>query len=395
MSGQDPAPPLLPVPVPPAPAPSHAGALVKGMARLAPKRRVWPVLIASLLFQMIQLVGHVWIVWRLTRPHEGATEGQGARRLARLLSPLGAILPVAVMPLWFSVMSVIDERAWALVNPQVVGALLATIGVMSSLEPLRRHLRRVFQGDARRAVLRPLHRAMGLFAIQGLVPAVLFVVLRAESVGGMGTLLSPIVAGPSALIAMAAGFGGWLMMLRLGATVGRLPVPEPGGTTPRLTRWRRALQEQHGLTVQPSHTGFTTDGRLSGLPATLWVDLSRHPASGELVVHLPALAATHPRLQIRARATDEPAGVALTDPILSRLVRIRGVSAAVANALVADLHDALLDVVQGLPGSALRAGRLVVPLELRPGEPEAGVDLDDAIARVTELAAALEDRAAG
>lgn len=395
MSGPHTAPPHLPAPAPPPPASSHAGTLVQGLKRLAPRSRSTQLLVASIVFQLVQIVGHAWIVWRLTRPSPGAPSGHGPRRLARLLSPLGAALPVAVMPLWFSVVESIDARLWQIINPTVVATVLASGVAVASLVPLRRHLRGVFGGADREAVLRPLHRAMGLFALQGFVPAVLFAVLRAEAVGGMGVMVSPSIAVPSALLAMVAGCGGWLYMLRLGGVVARLPVPEPGGTTPRLTRWRRSLQDDHGLMVRPSHAGFTTEGRLGGLPATLWVDLSRHPASGELVLHLPAIAATHPRLQIRARVPDEPAGVALADPILSRLVRVRGVSGAVATGLVADLHDELLDVIQGLPGSALQAGRLVVPLELRPGEPTQGLDLDDALARVTELGLALEGRVAG
>jgi hypothetical protein len=352
----------------------------------------------SLLLPVLQTVWHAWIVWRMTRPQGTGSEGQGARRLARLLAPLGALLPVVVAPVLIGVSTNIAWEPGGVVAPLVAGVMLAAAVVVASLEPLRRHLRRVFKGDAQRTVLRPLHRAMTLFGLQGALTALVFLFLRAETVTGLSPTLTPaVVTGLSALIAMATGIGGWLMILRLGVAVARLPVPEPGGTTPRLTRWLRALQEPHGLDVvfQDAHAGFTAEGRLDGLPATLWVDLSRHPASGELVVHMPAFAASHPRLLIRARDAGEPPGVPLADAILSRLIRVRGVSPAVANALVADLHDPLLDVVQGLPGSALRAGRLVVPLTLRPGEPQAGVDLDDAIMRAVGLSSILEARAAG
>ena len=386
--------PVLPPVVPPPPAASHAGAVARGLARLAPPGRVWQLVTAAILLPPVQIAGHLFVVWRLTPRHGAGGPGHGARRLARLLSPLGAALPVAAIPLWFGVVGSLGGPTWARVDAQVGAAVLAGAAALASLVPLRRHLRGVLRGAERAAALAPLHRAMAALAVQALAPAALFAVLRAEAISTMAARVSPTVAVPSALLAAVAGLACWLYVVRLAGVVGRLPVPEPRGTTPRLTRWRAALQGAHGLTVSPTDGGFSTEGRIGGLPCTLWVDLSRHPAAGELVVHLPGLAATHPRLVIRARGPGEPAGVALRDPILSRLVWVRGVPGETADRLVADLHDLLLDVVQGLPGASLTAGRLTAPLGLWPADPAAGVDLDDALARVVGLAAALEARAA-
>jgi hypothetical protein len=357
-----------------------------------PRRLVMAVLVV-MFFQILQLIGHLWVVWGLTRPGPGEA-GHGWRRLARLLALPGAALPMAGAPIWSAlVMNLIDERVWAWVDPAV--ALAGACGLLAALclEPLARHMGRVFSGEALSAVRGCVRRSQLLFALQAAAPVALFAVLRAEAVSGMGAMLTSSAAAPSVLLSLLLGLAGFAQLLGAGRAVGRLDAPAPDATTPRLTRWRTALVDA-GLRLEATPAGFCAEGFARGLPVQVVLDTSRAPAPGTLTVLLPALAATHPRLRITARDPGEPAGVALADPILARLVRLRGVSAATAGALVADLHDALLDVVQGLPGAALSEGRLTVPLALQPGAESAGVDLDDALERCLVLAEALEARAA-
>lgn len=137
--------------------------------------------------------------------------------------------------------------------------------------------------------------------------------------------------------------------------------------------------------------GGVLAGQVSGMDVSVCVDVSTVPSVTTIRT---TLGATPPGLRIRARRPGETGGQPLADPLLGQLLFIEGVSDA---ALLAGLHEDLLGVLHGWPGSVLEDGRLTVRI---PGPPfdaarlgEAPVP-DDADALATFLAQRVGEAAA-
>ena len=364
----------------PVPAPAHAGAVSRALVSAT---RFLPEPSGKTRLAMALGLAWCWVpalLWSLcARGDRGSHVG----------------VPVWSALLWLGGMSLV---ASAYLDQGLGGGLpgfgigfamnAAIAGITAvGLFPLRRHLARVFGGDLGNRLQKCLGRAQWLTIGMGVLPAIPAYLLPMQphpALAPVGTLVALgmvwalFVAVPTPLL--------WVCR-----DIAALAMPAPGETTPRLTRWRTRLLDC-GLALETTEAGFSVDGFSEGILVEGQVDLSRAPAPAELCLTLPALAAALPRLTLTARGLDEPQGIPLVDPILARLVRLRGLPAEQAGALVDGLHEEVLDVLQGLPGARISKGRLKVRIELFPGLEDKGPDLDDALERCVRLAASLEAR---
>ncbi|MEC7946479.1 MAG: hypothetical protein VX265_02860 [Myxococcota bacterium] len=359
---------------PPRPAPGHAGTLSRAMARRPAAGR--------------GLGLPVWIAGLVATLMRGAFQRSGS------LAPAAGAVLSSVAPV-----AGLVAMAFLLPAPQesvILGGLMMGLAFATAigLVPVRRHLENTFSGSPGAGLQRSLVQVQGFAMLLGgfewlAVHARQQGLLVADELApslSMGLLWGVHLAGH--LIVMP------MLLARGCREVVRIRAPASGETTPRLMRWRMALLER-GLMLRPTAAGFSMEGFCDGILVQGQIDLSRAPAPGVLWLTLPVTAAAHPRMTLAARELDEPPGIPLSDPILARLVRLRGVPNAQANALVDELHEEILDVVRGFPGAEITRGRLQMAVGLLPGLEEEGPDLDDALDRCIRLAAAMEARVGG
>lgn len=164
-----------------------------------------------------------------------------------------------------------------------------------------------------------------------------------------------------------------------------LPQPLPGG---------EALAKHTGLSFREVDGLFAAQGTVHGRLVRVVVDPSTDPALLGVTVAVPGLDAAAPGLVLQTRAKDGPPGLPLSDMILDRLVDARCDQPAVVQPLVGGLHEPLLAVLQGWPGSRVGAGEIQLKgtVDLGKGTERVGSQrgIDEAVADALALGTALE-----
>jgi hypothetical protein len=380
---------------------SHAGALVHGV-RVLSRRGVIMAAVAAAFVVNATFPIFVWLHITLTQRRPGAEQRGGPGRWARLLGVVGGL----TLAFPGTMLLLMAAEVPGSPSPMLMGAIGVGLSLLLGLVPvlslgsLRRHLGSVFRGETLAGPASSLRWAQRLAAIRAVVPAVAgsiaWFFASAVAVGGTSI--------PFLVLAMAVEFGLSTAILATALLGGRriasFQAPREGDTTPRLRGWLGALDSRPGLTVEALPIGWVAEGAVDGRMVLVDLDTAHHPARLTVSVHLPVLAAVAPQLVMTARgvgveAADAKQLAALHDPVMSRLLAVEGVEGALANALVDDLHEELLGAVQGLPGSRVEAGALVLVADLWPSVEGKGPELTDLVQDALDLAEGLELRAEG
>lgn len=192
---------------------------------------------------------------------------------------------------------------------------------------------------------------------------------------GIGDLLLSAVAAALAVSALRAA----------------VPLRRPAPPVPPVkVEWPRILDELD-FDVDVMSTGALARGTISGFDVQ--VDVLEVDASVRLTVRVATGAPALGDLTITARG-DQDADVALADPILSRMVRVSGVTPAEAADLLGDAHEPLFAVLHGHPAARVGGGSVTAIAEPE-GRPPNLADLDKAFRDATALARHLVQRVGG
>jgi hypothetical protein len=145
-----------------------------------------------------------------------------------------------------------------------------------------------------------------------------------------------------------------------------------------------------GFEVTEMDGGVLARGRERGLAVAIDILQARQPQ--RLTVRVSTAAPALSTLVITARG-DQDADVALSDPILARMIRVSGVTPARAAALLEDAHEPLFAVLHGHEDARVGGGDVAAVVD-GEGGPLALTDLDRALGDATALARHLITRAA-
>lgn len=164
----------------------------------------------------------------------------------------------------------------------------------------------------------------------------------------------------------------------------RLPPPSEFETAEQ--RWWQRLDNDPTLTAERNAGGFLARGEIDGFNVAVDVLTSVTPTRLTVRVSLPpdpVLAA----LEVVGRG-EEDADVSLPDPILQRMIRVSGVSAADAAMLLEGQHEPLFEVLRAHEDSRVGGGCVIAVGDAVETDPDA-LGVDAVLQPALRLAAAL------
>lgn len=304
--------------------------------------------------------------------------GSSTSRRIALLGGVAALIPIGA-PLVAMAATHPARVSWAAVGVGL--AALSTLGHAA----LGRHLRRLDVGTAARRGL-----AVALSAAR--VPVAIG--LLAQELAHAPELVPPEGALPNGLVLLAGlawldlGLGALaatsIVTLVRGAGSLRLP-PASAFESAEQRCWQR-LDRDPALTAERHAGGFLARGTIGGFPVAIDVLTVAEPTRMTVRVTLP----DHPdldKLEVVGRG-EEDADVPLSDPILQHMVRVSGVSAETAAALLEGLHEPLFEVLRAHEDSRVGGGCVVGVGDAIETDPDA-LEVDALLLPSIRLAAAL------
>lgn len=378
-----------PIGEPPLPG-GHLGRVGMAFQRLQTPYAGVKICAAIYFFGLVELPFLIYLLANWTRAHPNPSRDRSWLWRTRLL-----ILPAAVslsffshfsLPLLGSVMigpqPLVDFSATLLVGGTAAGAL-----ALDGICRLQRHLLR--DGIAARKLHRTrqimrIRFGMGILVLLGTLG-----VLAADAwMENSGTALIVVWLLGDLLTGLWAKVT--LYQAAKGITFRKLPQPE----LPQPLPGSEPLAKSTGLSFREVDGLFAAQGTVHGRLVRVVVDPSTDPALLGVTVAVPGLDAAAPGLVLQTRTEDGPAGLPLSDMILDRLVDARCDQPAVVQPLVAGLHEPLLAVLQGWPGSRVAAGEVQLKgtVDLGKGTERLGSQrgIDEAVADALALGTALE-----
>ena len=124
-----------------------------------------------------------------------------------------------------------------------------------------------------------------------------------------------------------------------------------------IAQWRSAIEARHMLQTRAYEGGSFSRGEIRGRPVDIHITEGLEGARILVRITLPE----HPlldALEVVGRG-DEETEVPLPDPILQQMIRVSGVSAEDAIALLGDLHGPLFDVLRSHEDSRVGGGCVI------------------------------------
>ncbi|MEC7948867.1 MAG: hypothetical protein VX265_14965 [Myxococcota bacterium] len=305
----------------------------------------------------LALLARVPLVFAAAR---GNARPGGLERASALIGSFSALVPVGA-PLVAMAPDHPGRVPWA-----ILGVLLAALSTLGH-GALGRRLRRLGSGT-------PIRRSVALLLSAGRIP-IAGVMLAQQHVPL--DIISPGAPLPSGLV-LLAGLA-WLD-LGLGALAaasvvtlvrkdGALRLPGPSVVEQTARQWGQRLVADRRFSVDRHERGFLARGEVGGLH----VAVDAHTASDDARLTVRVTLPGPPSLAtiIVAARGDHAADVPLPDPILHDMIRVSGVTAKEAAALLGGLHEPLFEVLHAHEESRISGGCVVAVGEVVPTDPSA------------------------